>query len=221
MFIRNIPATTRRVLLAAALTFALALSSHAAIVHLTLQSQTGDFIGQGKNWDITYNSLNGATASASIQATTAGAPSRLDFVLNNGDLIGNSFSTLTFGTDKLGIAIQPGLYTNAERAPFATLGHAGLDVTFQNRGSNTLTGQFTVQAVGFYTDSLGTLRVNNFAATFEQHSGGGTPALFGTFTYSAGIAAVPETSSALAGMLAVGACASGLSRRNRRGAVRH
>src|SRR5262249_59570023 len=78
-----------------------------------------------------------------------------------------------------------------QRADFASPGHPGLDVSFQNRGSNTLTGEFTITEVTFMTGPAG-LEVETFAASFEQHSEGAAPALFGDFTYDARITAVPE-----------------------------
>jgi hypothetical protein len=64
-----------------------------------------------------------------------------------------------------------------------------------------LTGNFTITDVSFFTDSNGALQVGGFAATFEQHSEGAVPALFGTFTF--GTATVPEPSGLV--MMGVGA----------------
>ena len=159
-----------------------------ATAHLTLQSQPGDYIGHGGTFDITYSSI-----SAQVRRSLAsGEPAELLFVV--GDVItpaGNTFSTLFFGTDGLGIPMQPGLYQDAQRADFAGAGHPGLDVSFQNRGCNTLTGSFTVTDATFAADHS----IVSFSASFEQHCEGATPALFGTFTY-----AVPEpgTTAALA-----------------------
>jgi hypothetical protein len=149
------------------------------LAHLTLQSQPGDFIGQGGTFDITYPSTE---ITAQIHATVAGGlPAELSFVLGHVSPAPNTFSTLSFGTNQLGIEIQPGVYTSAERADFASPGHPGLDVTFQNRGSNTLTGQFTVTDATFYQSNQ---KIASFSASFEQHSEGATPALFGTFTFT-------------------------------------
>ncbi len=71
----------------------------------------------------------------------------------------NTFALLFFGTDALGIPIQPGFYPDAERADFASPGHPGLDVSFQNRGCNTLTGSFTVHEVAFFRRGRGRDRV--------------------------------------------------------------
>ena len=106
----------------------------------------------------------------------------------------NTSALLFFGTDQLGIPIQPGVYgipgNTAQRADFAQPGHPGLDVVFQNRGSNTLTGNFTITDVSFFHDASNQLQVGSFSASFEQHSEGATPALFGSFTFRS--SAVPE-----------------------------
>jgi len=172
--------------------------------HLTLQSQPGDFIGQGGNFDISYDTALGATISPQIRRTLAGSPAELLCVIDGAPAPPtNTFGLLFFGTDQLGIPIQPGTYglpgNTAQRADFATPGHAGLDVSFQNRGSNTLTGNFTISDVSFYLDTGNVKRIGSFAASFEQHSEGATPALFGTFTFndSRRPASVPEPTAAV------------------------
>lgn len=170
----------------------------ADFAHLTLQSQPGDFIGQGKNFDITYNTPGTHTISAQIRRTLAdGSPAELLFVVDQNDPSTNTFALLFFGTDQLGIPFQPGVYglpgNTAQRADFAQPGHPGLDVSFQNRGRNTLTGNFTVHSVSFFLDPGNTLRVGSLDVSFEQHSEGATPALFGRFTFRS--SAVPEPAS--------------------------
>jgi len=170
----------------------------AATAHLTLQSQPGDFIGQGGNYDITYDNPDAQVRSS----LATGEPAELLFVVGQVTPEPNTFALLFFGTNQLGIPMQPGTYTNAERADFASPGHPGLDVSFQNRGSNTLTGSFTVTDATFSANHT----ILSFSASFEQHSEGATPALFGTFTY-----AVPEPGSSLV----LVAAAAGLLRRRR------
>lgn len=154
---------------------------------LQLQSQPGDYIGQGGTFDITYIAPVD-TISAQIRRRVAGEPALLLFVLDS-EAPGNQFAHVSFGTDALGIPIQPGTYTDAQRADFAGAGHPGLDVSFQNRGANTLTGAFDIEYVTF-NPSLTTIQT--FKATFEQHAEGAAPALFGTFTYNA---VIPEPAS--------------------------
>jgi hypothetical protein len=162
------------------------------VAHLTLQSQPGDFIGQGGTFDITYTPINSAfffvQAGQNI-GPPPGVPTVVSFVLgtvtSGSD---NTFTALSFGTNELGIPIQPGFYPNAEREPFASPGHPGLDVSFQNRGCNTLTGSFTVNHVSFSNPTT----IQTFDATFQQHCEGAEPALFGSFTFDAAPALIPE-----------------------------
>jgi hypothetical protein len=163
----------------------------AQFAQLTLQSQKGDFIGQGGTYDITYTPQNSQSFSVQVRRTigSPALPAELLFVMGTTTSgSDNTFALLSFGTDQLGIPIQPGFYPDAERADFASPGHPGLDVSFQNRGSNTLTGAFTISEVTFGANNA----IETFSASFEQHSEGASPALFGTFIYSA--VGVPEPS---------------------------
>ena len=167
------------------------------MAELTLQSQPGDFIGQGQTKDIIYTPTNSDFFSAQILTglDVSGQPAFLQFLFGTvtGSNSTNTFSTLAFATNQLNLLFQPGIYTNAQRAAFATAGHPGLDVTFQNRGSNTLTGSFTVNSVSFFLDSSNVEQIGSLDVSFEQHSEGATPALFGRLVYSAASVSEPTT----------------------------
>jgi hypothetical protein len=190
-------------------------SARADFARLTLQSQAGDFIGQGGTFDITYPSTE---ITAQIRRSLPSGPAELLFVLGHVTPAPNTFALLFFGTDQLGIPMQPGTYNDAQRADFAQPGHPGLDVSFQNRGCNTLTGSFVVNSVSFFLDASNTLRIGSFSASFVQHCEGMTPALTGTFDYQNSLAppAAPEPSSlALLGLGIVGLAGYGARRRKR------
>jgi len=102
----------------------------------------------------------------------------------------NTFADLTFATNQLGIPIQPGVYLNAQRAIVAAPGQPGLDISFQNRGCNTLTGNFAVQTAQF---KAGGTAIDRFAASFEQHCEGIIPALFGTIFFDSDPTRIPRT----------------------------
>jgi hypothetical protein len=188
---------------------ATAQAVRADTVHLTLNSQPGDFIGQGMHFNLTYPQPGDQFFFISLNSSLpSGKPTNVSFILgkvtSGSD---NTFTTLDFGTNQLGVPLTPGtLYDNAQREAFAQPGHPGLDVTFQNRGSNTLTGNFTVKDLTYKTNPLtGALQLLTFDATFEQHSEGLPPALFGEIKFNEPATAVPEPASlALFGLGTVG-----------------
>lgn len=143
------------------------------VTNIQMTSDPGDWVGQGRS----YNLSSGITAAA----------------FNNGSYVrvryqnpGNSSDYWDFSFESPGtnIPLTVGTYTGAVRYPFNPEGTPGLSVTGQGRGSNTLTGFFTVHAISL--SALG--QVQSFAASFEQHSEGSTPALRGTvqFNHAAG-----------------------------------
>jgi len=160
--------------------------SEAAWARFTFNSQPGDWVGQGQVRDIIYDSMQGSEILIGIPLRLpTGEPTLVDFSL---DPFGSgTYASLSFDTHRLGIPIQVGYYPDAQRARFAAAGHPGLDVGFQNRGCDQITGNFTITEVVFGPG----FSFDHFAATFEQHCEGQPPALFGTFTYYA----VPEPAS--------------------------
>ena len=146
------------------------VSLDAAVVtghtQLTMESDSGDYIGQGETYD--YSASN-ATFEASgsrrgIQRRLVGA----DGSRWSADFIPSSDDVLVSGST----------YRGALRAAFK--GSApGLDVSGNGRGCNTLEGLFTVTAIEVKTDGS----VKSVGITFEQHCEGERPALRGTFNY--------------------------------------
>jgi hypothetical protein len=148
-------------------------------------------IGQGGNYDLTYPGTNGDPLGASIMGFLRGLPSLVDFGMGSFTPAANTLAFLSFSTDALGIPMQPGTYTNAQRDS-SSPGPPGLQVSFQNRGCNTISGSFVVTDFSFVGPPLNET-ITSFSASFEQHCEGETPALFGTFTYNAnGATPVPE-----------------------------
>lgn len=170
------------------------------IAHLTLNSEPGDYIGQGMNFDITYTPTNLSLffAEAGLAVDPSNDPSELRFILGTVTSgFDNTFALLSFGTSGLDIPFQGGVFLDAERADFALPGHPGLDISFQNRGCNTVAGNFTVNDVSF-SNSVATATgssIETFSVSFEQHCNGDEPALYGTFSYRA--FGVPEPGSIL------------------------
>jgi hypothetical protein len=85
---------------------------------------------------------------------------------------------LYFDSSQLGMSLAPQVYTMAERWPFESPGHPGLDVSGDGRGCNTVTGSFQIEDLQLMNGTL-----MSFTATFEHHCEGGTPALRGCVHY--------------------------------------
>ena len=148
-----------------------ALTTFAGQTSLTMNSQAGDFIGQGKTYNFTPT--NSTITSGILR----------DGVIISGVEIhvtapGESW-TLDFAAPSPGWLV-PGTYTGATRYPFQAAGVPGLDVSGDGRGANTLTGQFTVNQAVF--DASGNLV--SFAASFVQYGDGSTAALTGQVDFN-------------------------------------
>lgn len=90
----------------------------------------------------------------------------------------HNYANLNFSTDSLGMALAPGTYNMVEREEFTTPGHAGLDVDTTWGSCNKLSGEFTIQDIGF---DGGT--VDSFTASFAQTCDGYTDGLTGCIHY--------------------------------------
>ena len=180
-------------LLAALIVLVAATETQASpIARLTLQSQPGDSIGQGQDFDLTYVEGKGVARAFVTDLQGTLIPVFVRFFLE--DQSSNNVADVEFGgVDPVG-PLQPGTYTNAVDASRPMVGHPGLLVNFQNRGCFSVAGNFVVTDATFLPD--GTL--SSFAASFEQHCGDLTgdpataPALFGTFNYNANATEIPE-----------------------------
>jgi hypothetical protein len=179
-----------------------ATAARAGFVRLTLESEPGDFIGQGNRFDLTYDTSRGDRITARIPTRLSdNSPAQLYWDFAGSPLTsGEEYGSVSFGTYELGIPIRPGVYPEARRADFAPPGFAGLDLGFQSRGSNEVFGSFTINEVTFTPDLL---EVLTFDAEFLQRSESPfAPALRGRFQFNAQTTdpstAVPEPSSILA-----------------------
>ena len=128
---------------------------------LYLQSETGDWIGQGQERLFT-------TADGTIGGALRG--SRFGGAVYTA---GSAWSVAMYAPD--GQPLLVGSYTDAARAGFQPAGKPGLEITGEGRGCNTLGGRFDVTELAF--SSLGEITL--FDATFEQHCEGLAPALYG------------------------------------------
>ncbi|MBI3410157.1 MAG: tandem-95 repeat protein [Planctomycetes bacterium] len=140
------------------------------VTSLVMHSQAGDYIGQGQNYN--YTAATGVF-SASRNSDDGVSFSYLD------NLNAIAFWFLDFAAP-FHATLVPGTYLNATRYPFQASNVPGMDVSGEGRGSNTLTGNFTVNRAIYETNG----KTQSFDATFEQHSEGAPPALFGEINYN-------------------------------------
>ena len=79
--------------------------------------------------------------------------------------VGNELDgwTLSFSPPK-GKALQVGSYANAQREDFQDDGHPGLEITSSTSGCNTVTGNFTVEAI--HRNAAG--RIDRLSGIFRQ-----------------------------------------------------
>ncbi len=183
------------------LLFALANAGNAygGLMRLMIDSEAGDFVGQGQNLTLEYDDDLGSRLQ--IFASSGSVRWVLD------DAVGasfNTFSTIHFRTDTVGLPLQVGTYLNARRAAFAGAGEPGMDVSFQNRGSNQVFGEFTINGVDFF-ELGGNTVLGRIDISFEQHSESpANPALRGNVFYQhSAFVSVPEPGS-LAAFASIG-----------------
>jgi hypothetical protein len=131
----------------------------------SMSGDAGDYITQGLSYS--YSAAAGDTLNAT------GGPAIFHLNINgaNGDWWSLDLAAPT------GQTLQPGVYDGATRYPFNGSG-AGLDVSGNGRGCNTLTGSFTIQS--YKPGSNGA--VEEMQASFEQHCEGAAAALRGSVT---------------------------------------
>jgi hypothetical protein len=154
------------------------LTANPAATFFAFAGDAGDYISGGQSYY--YDSGMGSFIIAA--SDSASDPDTLvDTVTVNFSNIGNggsSFWYLDFSTRFAGQQLQPGTFTDALRYPFESAGHPGLNISGDGRGSNMLTGSFTVTAATF--DYSGPApQVTDLSISFEQHSEGAVPALRG------------------------------------------
>jgi hypothetical protein len=127
---------------------------------ISLQSDAGDYIGQGLTYEYSQ-------ASAEISVTAADG--RLQVTVN-----GDQGWTGVFQLPSQQTRLEPGMYADLHGYPFEAA-TGGLSWSGEGRGCNTLTGWFAIDSVTYRNDILATIDLR-----FEQHCEGGGPALHGT-----------------------------------------
>jgi hypothetical protein len=130
---------------------------------VTMYSQSGDYIGQGADRLFT-RALGSVSLSGDV--STIG-------VSVSGGTSGDAFD-LAFAAPA-GTHLKPGTYLGAQRLPFQTSGHPGIDVSGDGRGCNEIEGRFDVRDIT--KNAAG--EVTRLWVLYEQHCEGAHAALFG------------------------------------------
>lgn len=134
-------------------------------VVVDLQSDAGDFIGQGRIYRYTK-------ADAVITAGYANGVVSIS-IAGDQDWTGN------FQVPGAPSTLKAGTYTNLGRYPFTSAAAGGMSWSGEGRACNSLVGSFKVSNV-VYTRKV----LESFSIEFEQHCEGITPALRGSFLWS-------------------------------------
>lgn len=133
--------------------------------YVYLESQSGDYIGQGSTYLYTRQQFGFSSRSNEIRVDVNEAQSNWsgNFVLPE---------TLT--------QIKVGLYQGLQRYPFYDAAVGGLDWSGNGRGCNTLNGWIAVDQVTYEAGALKSIDYR-----FSQHCEGGQPALLGAVRWEA------------------------------------
>jgi hypothetical protein len=135
---------------------------------LELDSEAGDFIGQGQTYSYTAQSAD-FTMTPNYQDLHKGI--RVYVETQTG------YWNLSFAAPHAQL-LRQGSYLDATKFPSQAADEPGLHVSGNGRGCNTLQGSFVVVAVEYLDDQ----EVVSFSAEFEQHCEGKPAALTGTVT---------------------------------------
>jgi len=133
---------------------------------ISLQSDPGDYIGQGLTYQYTQ-----ADAIITVDASAGHLSLSID---------GDEWWFADFQVPDSLTQLEPGMYSNLTRYPFHDPAVGGLDWFGEGRGCNTLTGWFAIDSVSYRNGVLAVIDLR-----FEQHCEGQSPALRGTIHWDA------------------------------------
>jgi hypothetical protein len=133
--------------------------------YVYLQSDAGDYIGQGKNYSYT-------PANATLAVTEVGG--HLSVGVKGSEQWAGNFQIMNTLTQ-----LQPGYYSGLQRYPFRNPAFGSLSWSGQGLGCNTLQGWFVVDSVTYVRGELTAIDLR-----FEQHCEGSSTALHGTIHWA-------------------------------------
>jgi hypothetical protein len=143
---------------------------------LSFESESGDYIGQGKTFSATPEDGIITTSRNYDHGITISYQPHSDEPI---------WWTLDLAAP-FDEQLEPGTYKGATRFPFQDSNDPGLDFSGSGRGCNTSTGEFTINSVSYDTDG----GVQSLSADFTQYCGASSSSLRGHVT-------IDNTSSAL------------------------
>jgi len=173
----------KKIIVLCAMIFSLDATAY-PITFLEMNSEEGDYIGQGLDYYFTESDgVFSANQAYWGNPTYENNSVRLSFTAPDY----TQWWYLSFSTHELGIDLIEGTY-DAVRFPFEPAGSAGMSISGNGRGSNTLIGSFTILDIDFGLNG----DIDSFAATFEQRSEGNAAALFGKIAFNSDVFSVDE-----------------------------
>jgi uncharacterized repeat protein (TIGR01451 family) len=137
-----------------------ALSSSGSVSFVTLQSDSGDYIGLGQSYSY-------SNANAQILVTSTGGTLHME-------IDGNERWTGDFAEPSALAVLQPGTYPNLTRFSFRDAAVGGIDWGGNGRGCSADTGTITIDKATYSGSTLTAIDLR-----FEQHCQGQAPALRG------------------------------------------
>jgi hypothetical protein len=130
-------------------------SSPQPTTFLTIVSNPGDYVGQGR----TYRFTNQTGSFVATQLCNA-LHVRIRYLDNNSGYLWS----LDFGAP-VGARLTPGTYEGTARWPFQAPTQAGLSVTGEGRGCNREAGRFAITEASYGANGA----IERFSASFEDH----------------------------------------------------
>ncbi len=149
----------------------ISIAQTSVLTSLTLNSQSGDPVGQGVNK--TWTSADG-TFVAQLNNDSGVT---LYFQGNGTTSTDNWFVDFTAPGPNL---IQVGTYANATLYPYQSDSQVGMAIWGNGVSPTSITGQFTVRQIMYDASN----NITRFAADFQQYANGSTAGLSGTINYN-------------------------------------
>ena len=148
--------------------------AEAGVASLRIESEPGDFIGDGKRY---YHRPSDGTFSSALWGAVTGTA--VDITFRPPTFPFGENWRLAFAAPG-GAPLTVGTYSGAAAHPFQAADVPGLNISGMGRGCNSITGSFVVHEVTYTGDTVTALWV-----TFEQHCDGQEAALRGDLRYNA------------------------------------